>query len=37
VAAGDNPPADLLAPSGMLAFGLYLLLLTVRGDPGAAS
>lgn len=30
VIAGDNPPADLLAPACMLAFGLYLLALGVR-------
>jgi hypothetical protein len=28
VAVGDNTPADLLAPSCMLAFGGYLLVLT---------
>lgn len=32
VAAGDNPPADLLAPLCMLTFGVYLLLLTARRD-----
>ena len=30
VIAGDNPPADLVAPGLMLAFGLYLLALGVR-------
>jgi len=35
IIAGDNPPADWLGPSGMLAFGAYLLILTIR-RAGAA-
>src|SRR5262249_30933666 len=30
IAVGDNPPADLLAPSCMLAFGVYLLVPTFK-------
>jgi hypothetical protein len=35
VVAGDNPPADLVAPGFMLAFGLYLLALAVRFRSGS--
>ena len=30
IAVGDNAPADLLAPSCMVAFGAYLLVLTFK-------
>jgi len=30
IVVGDNPPADLLAPSCMLAFGVYLLVQTLK-------
>jgi hypothetical protein len=35
VVAGDNPRADLVAPSLMLAFGLYLLALGARLGSGS--
>jgi hypothetical protein len=37
VIAGDNPPADLVAPGLMLAFGLYLLGLGVRLWSGSSA
>jgi hypothetical protein len=36
VVAGDNPPDDLVAPSVMLAFGLYLLAVGVRLRSGSS-
>jgi hypothetical protein len=34
VVAGDNPPADLVAPGAMLTFGLYLFAVGVRQWSG---
>jgi hypothetical protein len=30
IVAGDNSPADFVGPSAMLAFGVYLIVLTIR-------